>query len=79
MKFMVYATRGGAENRSRAEAQRRGCGSDSVTQFWWEVVEGADGSFACIVGDNPDEHRNMSASDKNRLVDNFTRKLENKL
>lgn len=75
MKFMVYATRTGAENRSRAEAQRRGCGPSSVTQLWWDVVEGTDGSFACVIKDVEDEE-NMSSTDRNRLSTTFQQRFD---
>lgn len=72
MKFMVYATRAGAENRSRAEAVRRGCGP--VTTQWWGVVEGETGDFACAIPEKPGEEDNLSAADRSRLSTTFTRK-----
>lgn len=73
-KYLVYVTRAGADNRSRAEAQRRGCGPDHVTQYWWEVIEGANGNFACAIPEKPGEEDNLSASDRSRLSATFTRK-----
>jgi hypothetical protein len=72
MKHLVYVTLTGADNRSRSEAQRRNCGP--VTTHWWEVVEGADGSFACTIPEKPGEEDNLSAADRARLSTTFTRK-----
>lgn len=72
MKFMVYATRAGADNRSRSEAQRRKCGP--VTTHWWDVIPGTDGNFALGIPDKPDEETNMTAADRSRLVATFSRK-----
>lgn len=72
MKFLVYVTRTGAENRSRSEAQRRNCGP--ATTHWWGVVEGAAGDFACEVPDDPAELEFMSAADRSRLKATFSRK-----
>lgn len=72
MKYMTYATRTGAENRSRTEAQRRNCGP--VTTHWWDIVEGAAGDFACVIPDRTGEEDNMSASDRSRLKTTFNRK-----
>lgn len=69
MKHLVYATFAGADNRSRSEAQRRGCGP--VTTHWWEVREGAAGDFACAIPDRPGEESNLSASDRSRLSTTF--------
>lgn len=66
-RFLVYATRAGAENRSRAEAQRRGCGTpDHVTQFWWEVEEGVAGDWAVVVP-NAEADERLTPTDRSRL------------
>lgn len=74
MKFLVYATRTGADNRSRAEAQRRGCLPGNVTTHWWEVIEGEAGDFACVVPEKAGEEDNLSAADRSRLKATFSRK-----
>lgn len=73
MKCLVYTTRTGAENRSRAEAQRRNCGP--VTTHWWEVVEGAAGDFGVVILPRPGEEANLSAADRSRLNAAFVRKV----
>lgn len=72
MKYLVYATRNGAENKSRSEAQRRGCGP--ITTHWWDVVEGETGDFAVIIHEKAGEEDNLSAADRARFNPSFKRK-----
>jgi hypothetical protein len=76
MKYLNYATRVGAENRSRAEATRRGCQPGNVTTHWWDVVEGVDGTFSCAIPDRFGEEDNLSAADRGRLSSTFQRKAK---
>lgn len=69
MKFLVYATRGGAENKSRSEAQKRNCGP--VTTHWWDIVEGESGNFAVAIAEKDGEEANLSPSDKSRFDPSF--------
>lgn len=67
-RALVYATRNGAENRSRAEAQRRGCGAPGqVTQLWWHVAEGDDGQWGVVLMNDDKEDGNLSSADRARL------------
>jgi len=55
MPYLVYASHSAAHDRSRREAEARGC--DMVTTvYWWPVIEGPDDA-AVIVTDASDPPR----------------------
>jgi hypothetical protein len=47
--IITYETQEEAEEANHEEAIARGCAG--VTQFWWPMLENADGTWSLIVDD----------------------------
>lgn len=51
MQYLIYDTKALAQSRSAEEAINRGCSPDSVTSYWWGIIEHIDGRAALQISD----------------------------
>ena len=53
MQYLTYATKEQAQSRSAQEAINRGCSVDSVTSYWWSVIEHPTSGEAALAISDP--------------------------